>query len=100
MASSDPARIVVAGGGLAGLRTVEELRARGYQGAITLIGAEGRPPYDRPPLSKQLMRGEVDDTSLRAELESLGAEVRLGSRAEHLGDGVVVTGGGEFAFDR
>ena len=88
MASSDPARIVVAGGGLAGLRTVVELRAQGYPGAITLIGAEHRPPYDRPPLSKQLMKGEVDDTSLRTELDSLGADVRLGERAEQLGDGV------------
>jgi 3-phenylpropionate/trans-cinnamate dioxygenase ferredoxin reductase component len=100
MASSDPARIVVAGAGLAGLRTVEELRALGYRGAITLIGAETRPPYDRPPLSKQLMRGEVDDTSLRTELESLGADVRLGERAEQLADGVVLTGGGQHAFDR
>jgi 3-phenylpropionate/trans-cinnamate dioxygenase ferredoxin reductase component len=100
MASSDPARIVVAGGGLAGLRTVEELRALDYQGAITLIGAERRPPYDRPPLSKQLMRGEVDDTSLRTELESLGAEVKLGERAERLGDGVVLTEAGQYAFDR
>ena len=100
MASSDPARIVVTGGGLAGLRTVEELRARGYEGAITLIGSESRPPYDRPPLSKQLMKGEVDDTSLRTELASLGADVRLGERAEQLGDGVVVTDRGEYAFDR
>ena len=100
MASSDPARIVVTGGGLAGLRTVEELRARGYAGAITLIGSESRPPYDRPPLSKQLMKGEVDDTSLRTELASLGADVRLGERAEQLGDGVVVTDRGEYAFDR
>jgi 3-phenylpropionate/trans-cinnamate dioxygenase ferredoxin reductase subunit len=100
MASSGPARIVVTGGGLAGLRTVEELRARGYEGAITLIGSESRPPYDRPPLSKQLMKGEVDDTSLRTELASLGADVRLGERAEQLGDGVVVTDRGKYAFDR
>jgi len=37
-------RVVIAGAGLAGLRTAEELRARGYQGAITMIGAEPRPP--------------------------------------------------------
>src|SRR5215468_7494057 len=67
---ADPARIVIAGGGLAGLRTIEELRGLGYPGAITLIGAERRPPYDRPPLSKQLMMGDDDDTSLRAELDS------------------------------
>ena len=43
-------RVVVAGAGLAGLRTAEELRERGFAGPITLIGAEARPPYDRPPL--------------------------------------------------
>jgi 3-phenylpropionate/trans-cinnamate dioxygenase ferredoxin reductase subunit len=98
--AGDAARIVIAGGGLAGLRTVEELRALGYAGAITLIGAENRPPYDRPPLSKQLMLGTVHDTSLRAELDSLGAEIRLGERAEQLGDGVVHTDRGEYRFDR
>ena len=71
--AGDSARIVIAGGGLAGLRTVEELRALGYAGAITLIGAENRPPYDRPPLSKQLMLGRVDDTTLRAELPDQAA---------------------------
>ena len=44
-------RVVIAGAGLAGLRTSEELRAKGYTGAITMIGAEPRPPYDRPPLT-------------------------------------------------
>ena len=56
-----------------------------------MIGAENRPPYDRPPLSKQLMAGKVDDTSLRAELDSLGAQVRLGERAEQLSAGFVRT---------
>ena len=44
-------RVVIAGAGLAGLRTAQELRSRGYQGGITMIGAERRPPYDRPPLT-------------------------------------------------
>jgi 3-phenylpropionate/trans-cinnamate dioxygenase ferredoxin reductase component len=48
-------RVVIAGGGLAGLRTVEELRARDFGGPITMIAAENRPPYDRPPLSKQAL---------------------------------------------
>jgi len=95
-----PARIVIAGGGLAGLRTVEELRAVGYAGAVTVIGAESRPPYDRPPLSKQLLAGAVDDTTLRAELGSLGADFRLGERVERLGDGVLGTDRGEYPFDR
>ncbi len=93
------ARVAVAGAGLAGLRTVEELRARGYGGEITLIGAERRPPYDRPPLSKQLMAGVVDDTALRDDLESLGAEVRLGETATGFGDRVLRTDQGEYGFD-
>ena len=44
--------VVVAGGGLAGLRTVELLRAGGFDGPVTMLAAESRPPYDRPPLSK------------------------------------------------
>ena len=48
-------QVVIAGGGLAGLRTVEELRARDFGGPITMIAAEDRPPYDRPPLSKQAL---------------------------------------------
>ena len=47
--------VVIAGGGLAGLRTIEELRGRGFSGPITMIAAEDRPPYDRPPLSKQAL---------------------------------------------
>jgi 3-phenylpropionate/trans-cinnamate dioxygenase ferredoxin reductase subunit len=92
-------QIVVAGAGLAGLRTVEELRAAGYQGAVTMIGAENRPPYDRPPLSKQLMAGTVDDTSLRPELDSLDVTLRLGERAVGLDDGVLHADGGDYSFD-
>ena len=95
-----PDQIVVVGAGLAGLRTVEELRSGGFAGPITMIGAESRPPYDRPPLSKQLMAGKVDDTSLRAELDSLGAQVRLGERAEQLSAESVRTDQGEYRFDR
>ena len=67
-------RVVIAGAGLAGLRTAEELRAKGYTGAITMIGAEHRPPYDRPPLTKKFMTGEIDDTTLRPEVAALGAQ--------------------------
>src|SRR5215472_4974774 len=92
-------RIVVVGGGLAGLRTVEELRSAGYAGGLVLIGSESRPPYDRPPLSKQLMVGALDDTTLRAELGSLEADVRLGELATEVGEGVLRTERAEYAFD-
>ncbi|MGO4615704.1 NAD(P)/FAD-dependent oxidoreductase [Nocardia sp. 2YAB30] len=59
------APIVIIGAGLAGLRTAEELRRAGYDGELVLVGNESRLPYDRPPLSKQFVRGETDDTTLR-----------------------------------
>jgi 3-phenylpropionate/trans-cinnamate dioxygenase ferredoxin reductase component len=92
------ARIVVAGAGLAGLRTAEELRTRGYEGPVTLIGADDRPPYDRPPLSKKLMTGELDDTSLRADLNALELDVRLGETATALAPGLLRTDQGEYEF--
>jgi NADPH-dependent 2,4-dienoyl-CoA reductase/sulfur reductase-like enzyme len=93
-------RVVIAGAGLAGLRTLEELRAGGYGGEVTLIGAEPRPPYDRPPLSKAVLAGTVTDTTLRDDLAALRADVRLGEAATGLADGVLRTTRGEYPFDR
>lgn len=50
-----PGSVVVVGAGLAGARTVLELRAQGFAGHVTVLGAEGVAPYDRPPLSKHLL---------------------------------------------
>jgi 3-phenylpropionate/trans-cinnamate dioxygenase ferredoxin reductase component len=96
---SSPGHVVVAGAGLAGLRTIEELRTRGYDGQVTLVGAEARLPYDRPPLSKKLMIGALDDTTLRHDLDSLRVDVRLAERAIGLGDGVLATDRAELGFD-
>lgn len=57
--------VLIVGAGLAGLRTAEELRRAGYEGELVLIGDENRAPYDRPPLSKQFVRGDIEDTALR-----------------------------------
>ena len=65
-------RVVIVGGGLAGSRAAAELRAREYGGQITMLGAEPHPPYDRPPLSKKLMMGELDSTSLDTDPAALG----------------------------
>ncbi|ORV50081.1 pyridine nucleotide-disulfide oxidoreductase [Mycolicibacter engbaekii] len=56
--------IVIVGGGLAAVRTAEELRRAEYAGPITIVSDETRPPYDRPPLTKEVLRGERDDTTL------------------------------------
>ncbi len=50
-------RVVVVGASLAGLRAAEALRGNGYDGGLTVVGAEVHPPYDRPPLSKGLLLG-------------------------------------------
>jgi 3-phenylpropionate/trans-cinnamate dioxygenase ferredoxin reductase component len=93
-------RIVIAGGGLAGLRTAAELRAGEYSGAITMVGAEPHPPYDRPPLSKKLMLGEVDSTSMAEEAAGLDLELRLDETATGLDDGLLRTDRAELGFDR
>jgi 3-phenylpropionate/trans-cinnamate dioxygenase ferredoxin reductase subunit len=91
--TAQPEHVLVVGAGLGGLRTVEQLRAAGYQGRISLVGAEVHPPYDRPPLSKQLLTGdwEVDRVVLRTEdgLDELGVRTHLGLRAVALRSGEV-----------
>jgi len=84
-----PRSVTVVGAGLAGLRTAERLRHRGYEGRIVLLGAEEHRPYDRPPLSKQVLRGEVDAVWLQTEerYASLDATMMLGHRIEQLDTG-------------
>src|SRR5215469_654763 len=77
---SFPERTVVTGAGVAGFRVVEELRRRGYSGQITLIGAEDRPPYDRPPLSKKVLTDGIDP-SLHADFTALDVDFRPGETA-------------------
>lgn len=69
--------ITVVGAGLAGLRTVEQLRRRGYSGKIVLYGDERHLPYDRPPLSKQVLRGERDSVWLRRDNDFTGLDIEL-----------------------
>jgi 3-phenylpropionate/trans-cinnamate dioxygenase ferredoxin reductase component len=91
-------RVVVAGAGLAGFRTVEELRERGFAGPVTLIGAEPRPPYDRPPLSKKFMAEPGLDPSLKADFAALDVDFRPDEAATGLGD-ELVTSRGAYPFD-
>lgn len=95
--------VVVVGAGLGGVRVVEQLRNLGHTGRITLVGAEEHPPYDRPPLSKQILTGawELEKAVLRDKpgLDELNVEHRLGVAATglrgttvELADGTSVTG--------
>jgi NADPH-dependent 2,4-dienoyl-CoA reductase/sulfur reductase-like enzyme len=80
-------RIVVVGASLAGLRAVESLRRDGFDGSLTLVGAEPHLPYDRPPLSKEFLAGTKarDAIDLRTEpLDALQMDVRLGVSAHEL----------------
>ena len=82
---TEPAGIVVVGASLAGLRGAEALRRGGYAGPLTLVGAEPYRPYDRPPLSKHVLAGELDAGATRLpELTALGARWRLGQAAVSL----------------
>jgi 3-phenylpropionate/trans-cinnamate dioxygenase ferredoxin reductase component len=78
------ADVLIVGAGLGGLRVAERLRDKGFPGAVTMIGAEPHAPYDRPPLTKEVLRGERDSTELRAELDPLRLTLLRGSRAVDL----------------
>jgi 3-phenylpropionate/trans-cinnamate dioxygenase ferredoxin reductase subunit len=76
--------VVVIGAGQAGASLVAKLRSEGYQGPITLIGEEPVPPYQRPPLSKKYLLGEMALERLYLRPESYyaeaGIDLRLGVR--------------------
>ncbi|MGW0946407.1 NAD(P)/FAD-dependent oxidoreductase [Streptomyces sp. NPDC002623] len=80
-----PAHVLVVGASASGLTTVETLRRKGYAGRITVLGDEPHPPYDRPPLSKQVLSGawEPERAALRTQdlLSALDAEFVLGDPA-------------------
>jgi 3-phenylpropionate/trans-cinnamate dioxygenase ferredoxin reductase subunit len=97
---SYPERTVVTGAGLAGFRTVEELRRRGYSGQLTLIGAEDRPPYDRPPLSKRVLTDGIDP-SLNADFASLDVDFRPAETAVAVEASAakLITNRDKYAFD-
>jgi NADPH-dependent 2,4-dienoyl-CoA reductase/sulfur reductase-like enzyme len=95
---TESGRVVIAGAGLSGLRTAEELRARGFAGPVTLIGAEARPPYDRPPLSKKVLTEPDLDPSLKADFAALDVDFRPGEAVTGLGD-ELITDRGTYPFD-
>ena len=59
-----PRRIVIVGAGQCGIAAAKSLRDEGYDGDVSLIGAEPHLPYERPPLTKEYLRGEADEGAL------------------------------------
>ena len=81
-------RVVIVGASLAGVRTASALRREGFSGEITVIGDEPHLPYDRPPMSKQVLQGKwgIEKTGLLSteQMAELGAEWILGDAAQQL----------------
>jgi 3-phenylpropionate/trans-cinnamate dioxygenase ferredoxin reductase subunit len=100
-------RIVILGGGLAGGTAAMALRENGFDGDVTIAGAESRPPYHRPPLSKGYLRGEerFEDQLVNPAdgYVSSGIDLRLGVSARRIDPRtklVELEGGEGLAYDR
>jgi NADPH-dependent 2,4-dienoyl-CoA reductase/sulfur reductase-like enzyme len=89
--SSQSPGVVMVGGGLAAQRAAETLRRRGYEGRVRIVCAEPDPPYDRPPLSKQVLAGTATDDTVAFRTpgwyRDLDVELLLGTRAVALDPG-------------
>ncbi|WP_223691460.1 NAD(P)/FAD-dependent oxidoreductase [Leifsonia poae] len=98
--------VVIAGAGLAGATTATELRTRGFDGRILLLGAEAHAPYIRPPLSKELLKGEADRSATLVHPDDWYAqnavellpETEAGSFDASAHE-LFLTGGGRLTFD-
>lgn len=103
----DPQQVVIVGGGLAGAGTAVALRDQGYAGSIVVFAAENHVPYDRPPLSKEYLKGEAVASEGEIKPQDWYAahdvDLRLGTAVtavEREAHQVVSTDGGRTAYDR
>jgi 3-phenylpropionate/trans-cinnamate dioxygenase ferredoxin reductase component len=102
-----PETHVIAGAGLAGAKAAEALRAEGFEGRIVLVGDEPEPPYERPPLSKDYLRGESPREQARVHEEGFYAdhdiELLTGTTVTDLNAGardVTLATGERLGYDR
>jgi NADPH-dependent 2,4-dienoyl-CoA reductase/sulfur reductase-like enzyme len=99
-------RVVVVGASVAGVNAAQALREAGFQGEVVLVGEEPHQPYDRPPLSKEALHGELDlgRLGLRGPdwYDQHGVELRLGAAAAGLDVGgrrVLLADGADLPYD-
>lgn len=104
---STPHDVVIIGGGLAGAKTAEALREQGFEGTVTLLAAEDRLPYERPPLSKDYLSGgsTFDEALVHDEdwYRDQHVDLRLGTRAtsvDTVGRQVRLADGTSIAYDK
>jgi len=98
--------VLIVGGGLSGQRCAESLRRHGYDGPVRMVCAEPYPPYDRPPLSKELLAGDAAEETVAYRpawwYEEKQVELLLGRRAESLDPAsrsVRLDSGAELGYD-
>ncbi|QPM91799.1 NAD(P)/FAD-dependent oxidoreductase [Pseudooceanicola algae] len=98
--------IAVIGAGQAGASLVAKLRSEGFSGTITMFGGEIAPPYQRPPLSKKYLLGEMDEARLYLRPESWyaenGIDLRLGAPVEAIAPAAreIIVGGEVVRYDQ
>ena len=100
-----PRRVLIVGVNVAGVQAAERLRALGYDGSLTLLDADAEAPYNRPPLSKEFLSGDVDEDDIKllsdSDLDALDANIWRGVRAVSLDQQrrVVDTTNGDLPYD-
>jgi 3-phenylpropionate/trans-cinnamate dioxygenase ferredoxin reductase subunit len=104
---AEPQHVTIVGASLAGANVAVGLRDEGFDGAITMVGEEPRAPYERPPLSKGLLRGETSPEDANVKPPSFyrdaGIDLRSGVRAERVdvaSRSVHLASGEALPFDR
>ncbi len=104
--ASNEGTFVIVGASLAGAKAAEALRQEGFEGRVVLVGEEPERPYERPPLSKQYLRGEADRDKVYVHdaefYEAQAIELRTGTRVTTLEAGtseVVLEGGDRLGYD-
>src|SRR5918998_4117396 len=95
---------VIVGAGLAGAKAAEALRAEGFEGSIVLVGDEPELPYERPPLSKDYLRGESPREKARVHPEDFysanGIDLHASTMVSEIDTDVVLSTGDRVGYDR